>query len=309
MPNDSRSRRDKKEKEKKRKDRKDPIPLLKELPAEEAEAISTDVDGNNAEDALAISVSLLGAKPSSKALESSLSAFASLSSTAEAKDSLEDEGSNSLSQENSEDGGTHSDGSEEVTPISRPLSPSQYVGTLMKASGSRDKLFATAATAPSAALGSTSLSLAQHLHLQPCPKQDASDSDIVQWMRGQEEWGRQRAARKALGAPAVEAGKPAGSPKPPEGSSSSSPSSSVSKQATARQRAAELIRLGDTSLSASLLSASGTEDNLLLLQVNQESSSSMMHASAKEHALSNERKRKELQDLQGGPITEKLREE
>ena len=103
-----------------RKDRRDPLPLLKELPAQEAEAISTDVDGNHSEDALAISVSLLGAKPSSKAMESSLSAFASLSSTAEAKNS-------------SEDGSAHSDGSEEVTPISRPLSPTQYVGTLMKA--------------------------------------------------------------------------------------------------------------------------------------------------------------------------------
>ncbi len=84
MPNDSRSRRDKKEKEKKRnrKDRIDPVPLLKELPADEAEAIATDVDGNHFEDALAISVSLLGAKPGNKAMESSLSAFASLSSTA-----------------------------------------------------------------------------------------------------------------------------------------------------------------------------------------------------------------------------------
>jgi hypothetical protein len=73
MPNDSRSRRDKKEKEKKRKDRKDPKPLHKKLPAEEAEATSTDVDGIHSEDALAISVSLLGAKPSSKAMENSLS--------------------------------------------------------------------------------------------------------------------------------------------------------------------------------------------------------------------------------------------
>jgi hypothetical protein len=97
MPNDSRSRRDKKEKEKKRKDRKDPKPLLKELPAEEAEATSTDVDGIHSEDALAISVSLLGAKPSSKAMENSLSAFASLSSAAEGKDSSEEKRSNSLS--------------------------------------------------------------------------------------------------------------------------------------------------------------------------------------------------------------------
>ncbi len=35
----------------------------------------------------------------------------------------------------------------------------------------------------------------------------------------------------------------------------------------------------------------------------------MWHESADEHALSNERKRKELQDLQGGPITEKHRDE
>ena len=92
MPNDSRSRRDKKEKEKKRnrKDRIDPIPLLKELPAEEAEAASIDVDGIYSEEALAFSVSLLGAKPSSKAMENSLSVFASLSSAAEAKDSSEE---------------------------------------------------------------------------------------------------------------------------------------------------------------------------------------------------------------------------
>jgi hypothetical protein len=83
----------------------------------------------------------------------------------------------------------------------------------------------------------------------------------------------------------------------------------VSKQATARKVAAELIRLGDTSLSAPLLSASGTGDNLLLLQVNQESSSSVLHEYTDEHALSNERKRKELQDLQGEPITEKHRDE
>jgi hypothetical protein len=310
MPNDSRSRRDKKEKEKKRnrKDRIDPVPLLKELPADEAEAISTDVDGNHSEDALAISVSLLGAKPGSKAMESSLSAFASLSSAAEGKDSLEDERSNSRSQEDSEDSGTHSDGCEEVIPISRPLSPSQYVGTLMKASGSRDKLFATAAIAPLAALGSTSLSLVP-LHLQPCPKQDATGTDVEQWMRAQEEWGRQRASKKALNVSAVEAGKPAGSPKPPARSSSSSSSSSVSKQATARQRAAELIRLGDTSLSASPFSVSGIGDNLPLLQVNKESSSSVLHASVEEHASSNERKRKELQDLQGAPINEKRRDE
>ena len=311
MPNDSRSRRDKKEKEKKRnrKDRTDSVPLLKELPAEEGETTSTDADGNYSEDALAISVSLLGAKTSSKAMESSLSAFASLSSTAEVKDSLGNERDNSLSLEGSEDGGTHSDGSEEVTPISRPLSPSQYVGTLMKASGSRDKLFALAATAAPADLGSTSL---LPIHLQPCPKhKDTTDSDIEKWMKGQEEWGRQRSfTQRKSRIVDVDAGKSAGSPKPPAGfSSSSSSSSSVSKQATARQRAAELIRLGDTSLSASPFSATRIGDNLLLLQVNQESSSSATHVSAEEHASSNERKRKELLDLQGGPISEKLRDE
>ncbi len=40
-----------------------------------------------------------------------------------------------------------------------------------------------------------------------------------------------------------------------------------------------------------------------------ESASSGVHASAEEHALSNERRRKELQDLQGGAITEEHREE
>ncbi len=99
-----------------------------------------------------------------------------------------------------------------------------------------------------------------------CTSTPSTDSDIEQGMRGQEEWGRQRKKRT----PAVEAGKSAGSPKPPAGSSSSSSSSSVSKQATARQVAAELIRLGDTSLSAPLLSTSGTVDNLLSSQVDRE---------------------------------------
>jgi hypothetical protein len=97
MPNDSRSRRDKKEKEKKRKDKKDPKPLRKELPAEEAEATSSDVDGMHSEEALAISVSLLGSKPGDKAMEISLSVFASLSSAAEAKDSSEEKKDSSLS--------------------------------------------------------------------------------------------------------------------------------------------------------------------------------------------------------------------
>ena len=235
MPNDSRSRRDKKEKEKKRKDKKDPKPLYKELPAEEAEAASIDVDGIYSEEALAFSVSLLGAKPSSKAMEISLSAFASLSSAAEGKDSSEEKKSSSLSLEDSEDGGTLSDDSEEVTPISRPLSASQYVGTLMKPSGSREKLFAIAATASLAKLDPTSLPLSHFV------VQGGMESDSVQWEKGLQEWSNQRKSKIVN----VEAGKSAGSPKPPAGSSSSSSSSFVSKQATARQVAAELIRLGD----------------------------------------------------------------
>jgi hypothetical protein len=106
--------------------------LRKELPAEEAEATSSDVDGMHSEEALAISISLLGAKAGSEAMETSLSAFSSLSSTAEAKDSSEEKKDSSLSQEDSKDGGNLSDDSEEVTSISRPQSPSQYVGSLKK---------------------------------------------------------------------------------------------------------------------------------------------------------------------------------
>jgi hypothetical protein len=205
MPNDSRSRRDKKEKEKKRKDKKDPKPLCKELPAEEAEATSSDVDGMHSEEALAISVSLLGAKPSGKAIEISLSAFASLSSASEAKDSTEEKKDRSLSQEDSEDGGNLSEDSEEVTPISRPLSPSQYVGSLMKPSGSREKLFALAATASPANLGSTSLPLSDFV------VQGGMESDSEQWEKELQEWSKQRKSKIVN----VEAGKPAGSPKPP----------------------------------------------------------------------------------------------
>jgi hypothetical protein len=45
------------------------------------------------------------------------------------------------------------------------------------------------------------------------------------------------------------------------------------------------------------------------LKIMGRSSSSLAHASAEEHTLSNERKRKELQDLQGGAITGEYREE
>ncbi len=109
------------------------------------------------------------------------------------------------------------------------------------------------------------------------------------------------------------------------------------------KRIMKKIRQGDLSLSPSLVSASGNKDNLLSLQVNsdledtgqrmpiftedqraklqksradraeplnaKESSSSVQHESAKEHALSNERKQKELQDLQDVVITEEQRKE
>jgi hypothetical protein len=57
--------------------------------------------------------------------------FASLPSLAEAKDSLGGKMNSSLSHEDSEDSGNLSDGCEELTPIPRPLSPSQYFGSLM----------------------------------------------------------------------------------------------------------------------------------------------------------------------------------
>jgi hypothetical protein len=50
--------------------------------------------------------------------------------------------------------------------MSRSISPSQFVGSLMKHSGSREKLFAQAATAPQENLRSTSLSLSPTLPLQ-----------------------------------------------------------------------------------------------------------------------------------------------
>jgi hypothetical protein len=207
----------------------------------------------------------------------------------------------------------------------------------MKPSGSREKLIALAATASPANLGSTSLSLSTTLPLRQdstTDKEGETDSDVDRWVRSQQ---------RLRPPPTVETGKPAGSPNPPAGSSSSSPLSSVNKQATARQVAAELIRQRDISLSSSLVSASGNKDNLLPLQVNsdledkgqrmpvftedqrvklqksradraeplnaKESSSSVQHESAKEHALSNERKQKELQHLQDGEITEEQRKE
>jgi hypothetical protein len=83
------------------------------------------------------------------------------------------------------------------------------------------------------------------------------------------------------------------------------------------------------SLPLLLIARSGNMDNLLPLQVNNdledkrqcmpknraertepqnivESSSSVAHASASEHVLSNERKQKELQELQDGKVSERL---
>jgi hypothetical protein len=98
MPNDLRSRRDKREKEKKRKDKKDPKPLRREQAAEDADASSSDKKDTHAEEAYAVSVSHLGAKPGSKASDNSLCAFASLPSLAEAKDSLDGKVNSSLSR-------------------------------------------------------------------------------------------------------------------------------------------------------------------------------------------------------------------
>jgi hypothetical protein len=159
MPNDSRSRRDKKEKEKKRKDRKDPKPLLKELPAEEAEATSMDVDGIH-QRTLWQSLFLFWVPSQAAKRWKNLSLPLPLCPLQPKGKTRQRRREATLSQEDSEDGGTLSDDSEEVTPISSLLSPSQYVGTLMKPSGSRDKLFATAATVSPAKLDSTSLPLA-----------------------------------------------------------------------------------------------------------------------------------------------------
>jgi hypothetical protein len=155
MPNDSRSRRDKREKEKKRKDKKNPKPLRRKRAAEDSDASSSDKEDTHEEEALAVSVSHLGGKPATKkgspgsaALDSSLFASVSLTLPAEAKDSLDGQTNSPPSHADSEDGGNLSDDSEEVTPISRPLSPSQYFGSLMKYSGSREKLLAQAAAEP-----------------------------------------------------------------------------------------------------------------------------------------------------------------
>jgi hypothetical protein len=88
-----------KKKKRSEKTRKIPNPCVRNCQQnEEAEATSSDVDGAHSEEALAISVSLLGAKPGGKAMEDSLSAFASLPSAAEAKDSSDEKKNSSLSR-------------------------------------------------------------------------------------------------------------------------------------------------------------------------------------------------------------------
>jgi hypothetical protein len=123
----------------------------------------------------------------------------------------------------------------------------------MKRSGSKEKLLVQAATAPPENLGSTSLSLLfptlPLLQDQTTDKEAETDDEVHVWVRNAMRFGASSTG---------EAGKPTGSPKAPAGSSSSISSVSVSKQATARQVAAELIRHGDLSLSVPLLSSSGS---------------------------------------------------
>jgi hypothetical protein len=197
MPNDSRSRRDKREKGKTRRDKKNHKPLRRKQAVEDTDASSSDKEDTHAEKALAVSVSHLGAmtatnkaKPGGKALDNSLSAFASLSSSAEAKDNpLDGQMNNPPSRKEDADGGSLSDNSEEVTPIPRPISPSQYFGSLMENSGSREKLFALAATASPANFSSTSLSLSPTLPLRQdstTDKERETDSDVDRWVRNQQ---------------------------------------------------------------------------------------------------------------------------
>jgi hypothetical protein len=129
--------------------------LRRKLSAEDSDSSSSDKEDTHAEEALAVSVSHLGGKaatkkgnPGSKALDNSLFAFVSLSSLAETKDSLNGQENSPSSHKEDEDGGSLSDDSEEVIPISRPLSPRKYLGSLMKHSGSREKVFAQVATEP-----------------------------------------------------------------------------------------------------------------------------------------------------------------
>ncbi len=228
-----------------------------------------DLSSSEAEDAETLSFSLTvegelarSKAPSNEALDNSLSSFASLSSLAESKGSSKRDGNNSFSPIEDEDGSSLSDCSEEVTSP-RSLSPSQFVGSLMKRSGSKEKLLVQAATAPPENLGSASLSLSPTLPFlqdQAIAKEKEADDEVDLWVKN---------AMRLGPSSTSEAEKSTVSPRRgPAGSSSSFSSISVNKQATPRQVAAELLfRRGDLSLSAPFHSASGTQDNLLLSQV------------------------------------------
>ncbi len=176
-------------------------------------------------------------------------------------------------------------------------------------------------------LSSTSLSLPPTLPLQQdstTDKEAETGEEVDLWVKN--------AMRFGPPITISEEGKPTGSSKASAGSTSSSSAVSGSKQATARQVAAELIRQGDLSLSAPFFSESGILDNLSPSQVGSDSagkdqrlpvfteeqrgrlqksraerieplktngsSASVEHASASEHALSNVQKLRELQERQ-----------
>jgi hypothetical protein len=124
--------------------------LYKKPPSEDLDSISSDAD-----EAVALYFSLTALERavernkalSEAALDNSLSSFASLPSLAEPKGSSKGNRNNSLSSIVDEDGSNLLDGSEEVNPL-RSLSPSQFVGSLMKRSGSKEKLLVQTALAP-----------------------------------------------------------------------------------------------------------------------------------------------------------------
>jgi hypothetical protein len=164
---------------KKRKAKKNPKPSYKMSPAE-----GLDLSSSEAEEAEALSFSLTAESeaardkaPSNEALNNSLSSIASLSSLAEPKGSSKGDRNNSLSLIEDEDGSSLSDCSEEVIPP-RSLSPSQFVGSLMKHSGSKEKLLVHAATAPLENLGFLfpQLSLCCRIRQQPRKKKRTTRS-------------------------------------------------------------------------------------------------------------------------------------
>jgi hypothetical protein len=217
LPNDSRSRRDKKEKEKKRKAKKTPNPCTRNhqqktwipLPLSEAEGAETLSFFLTAESEAARTKAL-----SNEALDKSLSSFAALSSLAESKGSSKRETNNCLSTIEDEDSSSLLDCGEEVISP-RSLSPSQFVGSLIKRSGSKEKLLVLAAAAPPENLGSTSLSLSPTLPLlqdQATAKEEETDDEVDL---------RVKSAMRLGPSSTGEAGKSTGSPKAPAGSSSS----------------------------------------------------------------------------------------